>query len=276
VPKETAASRKSAALAAAAGAAWGQAAPPAPGNGNLAQNQPKKLARKKNMIAGGGGMDIMDPPTAQSAMSFKEGLTPTGIKDKEGIIYVFMCVFIGIYLCTYISVYSWIQIFIEIHKYMYICLTLGNGVIQKEHNNMIKIMKEMTTSNERQVKVEKNDKEIQSTSHISTTTERKFFDQVKEMLTSVSRESWAEFVRCLDLFSCDAIVRKDLLSLVQVKCYHIRRCICIFNIDTDIENCLYVYMYKYINTHIYMYMYIYVYIHVCIYIFILLYVNTLC
>ena len=46
--------------------------------------------------------------------------------------------------------------------------------------------------------------------------ERKFFDSVKELLISVSRESWAEFVRCLELFSCDAITKKDLFVLVQV------------------------------------------------------------
>ena len=37
----------------------------------------------------------------------------------------------------------------------------------------------------------------------------------QDILTNVSRESWAEFVRCLDLFSCDAITKKDLLILVQ-------------------------------------------------------------
>ena len=51
--------------------------------------------------------------------------------------------------------------------------------------------------------------------HISQNSERKFFDSVKELLSSVSRESWAEFVRCLELFSCDAITKKDMFVLVQ-------------------------------------------------------------
>jgi hypothetical protein len=56
------------------------------------------------MIAGGGGMDIMDPPTAQSAMSFKEGLTPTGIKDKEGNICVFFSyTFMYVYMCIFMD-----------------------------------------------------------------------------------------------------------------------------------------------------------------------------
>ena len=43
-----------------------------------------------------------------------------------------------------------------------------------------------------------------------------FLLYLQELLTSVSRESWNEFVRCLDLFSCDAVSKKDLFALVQV------------------------------------------------------------
>jgi hypothetical protein len=69
-------------------------------------------------------------------------------------------------MCIGIYIYS--SIFTYTNK--------GNGVIQKEHSSMMKIMKDMTTSNERQIKVEKSDKEIHSTSHISTTTERYVYE----------------------------------------------------------------------------------------------------
>lgn len=52
-------------------------------------------------------------------------------------------------------------------------------------------------------------------SHMSATLERKFFDQVKEVLTQYSRESWLEFVKCLELFSSNAINKDDMLSLVK-------------------------------------------------------------
>ena len=45
-------------------------------------------------------------------------------------------------------------------------------------------------------------------SHMSATLERKFFDQVKEVLTQYSREAWLEFVKCLELFSNNAISKE--------------------------------------------------------------------
>ena len=51
--------------------------------------------------------------------------------------------------------------------------------------------------------------------HLSITAERRFFDQVKDVLTGVSMKSWEEFVKALDLFSSDAISKKDLISLVK-------------------------------------------------------------
>lgn len=51
--------------------------------------------------------------------------------------------------------------------------------------------------------------------HLSITAERRFFDQVKDVLTGVSIKSWEEFVKALDLFSSDAISKKDLISLVK-------------------------------------------------------------
>lgn len=55
---------------------------------------------------------------------------------------------------------------------------------------------------------------IGSTYH-SISTERRFFDQIKDLLTSSSREGWSEFVKCLDLYSHDAISRRDMFLLVQ-------------------------------------------------------------
>ena len=51
--------------------------------------------------------------------------------------------------------------------------------------------------------------------HMSITAERRFFDQVKDVLTGVSLKSWEEFVKALDLFSSDAITKKDLINLVK-------------------------------------------------------------
>jgi len=51
--------------------------------------------------------------------------------------------------------------------------------------------------------------------HMSITAERRFFDQVKDVLTGVSLKSWEEFVKALDLFSSDAISKKDLINLVK-------------------------------------------------------------
>ena len=48
--------------------------------------------------------------------------------------------------------------------------------------------------------------------HISQSTERRFFDSVKELLTSTTREGWSEFVKHLDLFANDAITKRDLLA----------------------------------------------------------------
>lgn len=52
-------------------------------------------------------------------------------------------------------------------------------------------------------------------SHLSVSAERRFFIQVKEVLGNVSKDAWSEFVKCLELFSGDAITRDDLMELVQ-------------------------------------------------------------
>jgi histone deacetylase complex regulatory component SIN3 len=53
--------------------------------------------------------------------------------------------------------------------------------------------------------------------HHSISTERRFFDQVKDVLigNGFSRDSWLEFVRCLDLYSHGKLSKKDMLILVQ-------------------------------------------------------------
>lgn len=50
--------------------------------------------------------------------------------------------------------------------------------------------------------------------HISVSAERAFFDQVKDYLTSTSRDSWAEFVKLLDLFASDSLTKRELYSFV--------------------------------------------------------------
>lgn len=47
------------------------------------------------------------------------------------------------------------------------------------------------------------------------TAERRFFEQVKDIISSSSRDSWSEFVKCIELFSNDFISRKDMFTLVQ-------------------------------------------------------------
>lgn len=46
-------------------------------------------------------------------------------------------------------------------------------------------------------------------------TERRFFDQVRELFMNTSPSAYTELVKCLDLYSRDAISRKDVLTLVQ-------------------------------------------------------------
>jgi hypothetical protein len=50
--------------------------------------------------------------------------------------------------------------------------------------------------------------------HLSVSAERRFFDQLKDALLSISRDHWAEFVKCLELFTDDKINKEELLKLV--------------------------------------------------------------
>ena len=171
--------------------------PPLTTSATAATTQPKKVARKKNLTATGGltaihtSVDV--PPSMITTQNGIKGEGVSGIPSipKEG--------------------------------------KEGQNAATKEHNNMVKMMREMNSQqslNSNMTNGEKNKENIRnekenkndfsnSYSHISVSAERKFFDQAKELLTSVSRESWTEFVRCLDLFSCDAVTKKDLLALVQ-------------------------------------------------------------
>ena len=49
----------------------------------------------------------------------------------------------------------------------------------------------------------------------SISSERKYFDHVKDLFTSTTRDGWSEFVKCLELYSHDAISRKDMMQLVR-------------------------------------------------------------
>jgi paired amphipathic helix protein Sin3a len=51
--------------------------------------------------------------------------------------------------------------------------------------------------------------------HVSMTAERRFFDQIKDLLTSTSKDGWTEFVKTLELFINDAITKKDLFLMVH-------------------------------------------------------------
>ena len=95
------------------------------------------------------------------------------------------------------------------------------GAAAREHQSMMRMMKDMNAQQAAAAAAAnggKGDKDMLMAGnygHISQNSERKFFDTVKEMLSSVSREAWAEFVRCLELFSCDAVTKKDMFALVQ-------------------------------------------------------------
>jgi len=52
---------------------------------------------------------------------------------------------------------------------------------------------------------------MRESNHVSQTTERRFFDSVKDLLTSTTREGWGEFLKHLDLFANDAITKRDLI-----------------------------------------------------------------
>lgn len=49
---------------------------------------------------------------------------------------------------------------------------------------------------------------------MSVSAERRYFEQVKEVLTATSRETWQDFVKVLELFSNDVVSKEDLLDLV--------------------------------------------------------------
>jgi paired amphipathic helix protein Sin3a len=51
-------------------------------------------------------------------------------------------------------------------------------------------------------------------SHISVNAERRFFDQAKDVLYSISKEVWHEFVKCLDWFSNDIISKNDMIDMI--------------------------------------------------------------
>lgn len=49
---------------------------------------------------------------------------------------------------------------------------------------------------------------------MSVSAERRYFEQVKEVLTATSRETWNEFVKVLELFSNDVVSKEDCLDLI--------------------------------------------------------------
>ena len=52
-------------------------------------------------------------------------------------------------------------------------------------------------------------------SHLGMSAERKFFDQMKDVLLSISRDSWSDFVKCLDMFTNDALPKDEMLEVVS-------------------------------------------------------------
>ena len=65
----------------------------------------------------------------------------------------------------------------------------------------------LSASNKKEVQLPMDNKDA--------TSERVFFDKAKDLLLSTSRDSWSEFVKCIELFSTDAISKKDLFTLVH-------------------------------------------------------------
>lgn len=51
--------------------------------------------------------------------------------------------------------------------------------------------------------------------HHTISAERRFFDQVKDFLSGLSKDAWTEFVKILELFSNDALPKKEMLTLVE-------------------------------------------------------------
>ena len=79
------------------------------------------------------------------------------------------------------------------------------------------------SGNQQARKIAKRNKDLASTTlpnydamgNHSISSERKYFDHVKDLFTSTSRDGWSEFVKCLELYSHDAISRKDMMQLVH-------------------------------------------------------------
>ena len=95
---------------------------------------------------------------------------------------------------------------------------------KEREKELAKQEKEAKKSNNNQArKIAKRNKDLANTTlpnydamgNHSVSSERKYFDHVKDLFTSTTRDGWSEFVKCLELYSHDAISRKDMMQLVR-------------------------------------------------------------
>ena len=88
---------------------------------------------------------------------------------------------------------------------------LQQQMLHAQHQQQLAAQHQRKNLRRRQGEMEMGRREHQM-NHMSVTAERRFFDTVKDLLTSTSRDGWAEFVKHLDLFINDAITKKDFLT----------------------------------------------------------------
>lgn len=91
---------------------------------------------------------------------------------------------------------------------------LQQQMLHAQHQQQLAAQHQRKNLRRRQGEMEIGRREAQM-NHMSVTAERRFFDSVKDLLMSTSRDGWPEFVKHLDLFINDAITKKDLLVFAQ-------------------------------------------------------------
>jgi hypothetical protein len=109
--------------------------------------------------------------------------------------------------------------FTHLHPDYYLNLNLTPAIFRYQQHQMMMQQQAMQAQvmqqQRKQQRRRQGDIDGRGTSHISNTAERRFFDSVKDILTSSTRDGWSDFVKQLDLFSHDVISKKDFLMFAE-------------------------------------------------------------
>lgn len=93
----------------------------------------------------------------------------------------------------------------------------GVGGLSQHHQMMLLQQQQQALAHQLQLQQHQQQQQAMQRSKeslMSVSAERRYFEQVKEVLTATSRETWQEFVKVLELFSNDAVSKEDMLDLI--------------------------------------------------------------